>query len=313
MTVRDVSTELSPAAPVRMIWRIAGLTALIVLCCSMSGRASAAGVGRDVCAARGELLRAPLVQVPFELIDGRVYVQADVDGRGPFRFAVDTGASGMARADASLVKALGLAADATVANSDGVATSQAATVALASITLGGLRRDGIQAISRDYNAHQSADAAFAGILAREFFADGLLAIDYPHRTLNFIRAQGLQAGDRDVLGYTRAFRVPVSIAGTRVEGNLDTGANVAFVLPEALYRQVSDAAPDAAGAARLANGTLQTGRATVHGPFEIGQLELADVDVRVSDRYPEVLVGAHALQHSVLMIDQRSSAVAVCR
>ena len=39
----------------------------------------------------------------------------------------------------------------------------------------------------------------------------------------------------------------------------------------------------------------------------------ANVEVRVSDRFPELLVGAHALQDAVLMIDQRSQRVALCR
>ena len=36
-------------------------------------------------------------------------------------------------------------------------------------------------------------------------------------------------------------------------------------------------------------------------------------EVRVSDRFPELLVGAHALRDFVLLIDQRSKAVALCR
>jgi len=35
------------------------------------------------------------LQVPFEVVDGRIYVQARVNQDGPFRFAIDTGASGM--------------------------------------------------------------------------------------------------------------------------------------------------------------------------------------------------------------------------
>lgn len=290
-----------------------GLLLIGVLCGTTSVHAHATGLPRDACMSRSELVRAAVVNVPFEIVDGRVYVQAEVNGRGPFRFAVDTGAGGLARADASLVAALGLASNVRVANSDGVDTAQADTVRIGSITLGGLRRDDVLAITRDYNAHQPQAAAFAGILAREFFADGLLVIDYPQRMLSFTRADGLRPGDGDVLVYTRAFRIPVSIGGMQVEGNLDTGANVAFVLPRSLYEKVSDAPLDAAGSGRLANATVPTGRATVRGPFDVGQLQLSDVDVRVSERYPELLVGAHVLQQSVLMIDQRSNAVAVCR
>jgi hypothetical protein len=50
----------------------------------------------------------------------------------------------------------------------------------------------------------------------------------------------------------------------------------------------------------------------VKGPFRIGAASLSDTEVRVSDRYPELLVGAHALQHFALLIDQRSRRIALC-
>jgi hypothetical protein len=161
-------------------------------------------------------------------------------------------------------------------------------------------------IARDYDSRMSPDAAFSGIIGREFFADGLLIIDYPERTLSFSRKLSLSPAGSNVLRYERAFRVPVSIGEVRTEGNLDTGADVAFVLPKSLFKRVSDAPLQEAGAGRLTNSRIETMRATVRGPFRIGGVSLSDVPVRVSDRYPELLVGAHALQHFVFMIDQRS-------
>ncbi len=46
--------------------------------------------------------------VRFELHKGHLYVDAFVNGRGPFLFGFDTGASGMGRADSSLAAALSL-------------------------------------------------------------------------------------------------------------------------------------------------------------------------------------------------------------
>lgn len=254
-----------------------------------------------------------LVRVPFEVVDGRIYVQARVNGRGPFRFAVDTGASGMARADTSLVSLLDLKIRGQADNSDGVQTAQAGTTHIGSLELGNLRRENLEVIAKDYNARQSRDAAFAGIIAREFFADGLLTIDYPNRILSFGRVHALSPAGKNVLGYQRAFRVPVFIGELQVEGNLDTGANVAFVLPQSLYETVAAGPMEQAGHGQLANVRIETGRATIPGPFRIGQAVLSDVEVRVSERYPELLVGAHALQDAVLLIDQRSNSIAVCK
>jgi predicted aspartyl protease len=268
---------------------------------------------QDAC----KLIDAPqadfLVRVPFETIDGRIYVQTRVNGRGPFRFAIDTGASGMARADASLVSALGLIIQGETTTSDGVRSAQVDTTRLDSLELGDFVRHQLNVITRDYSGRKAPDAAFSGIIAREFFSDGLLVIDYPGKTLSFTRTHALSPTATNVLTYERAFRVPVSIGALQTEGNLDTGANVTFVLPRSLYDQVAATPLQQAGRGHLTNGEIETSRARVRGPFRIGSASLSNVEVRVSDRFPELLVGAHALQGMVLMIDQRSKSIALCK
>ncbi len=288
------------------------MTAAITLCIGERGPAAHARGASPAC----DMARAPRdafqMQVPFELVDGRIYVQASVNGRGPFRFAVDTGASGVGRVDSSLVATLGLTLDSPIPNSDGVTTAAADTTMVDIIDVGGLSRRDVRVITRDYNRNLSPAAALSGIVAREFFADGLLVIDYPRRLVSFSRSLALSPGQDGVLRYDRPFRVPVSIGAIPSEGNLDTGANVTFVLPRALFERVSGTPEQPAGPGQLANGTVDATRSTVRGPFRIGEASLWDVEVRVSARYPELLVGAHALQRFVVLIDQRSSSVAVC-
>ena len=267
----------------------------------------------DVCQRIAHAPSAAEVTVPFDVVDGRIYVQARVNGRGPFRFAVDTGASGMARADARLVAALGLPMKGQATTSDGVQTATVQTTHLDTLELGGLSRQQLEVITRDYGSRMAPEARFDGILAREFFADGVLVIDYPRRTLSFSRSLSVPATDADALAYERPFRVPVSIGGLRTQGNLDTGANVALVLPRALYEQVGDGPLQQAGPGQLTNGQVETQRAVLPGPVRVGGIALTNVEARVSERFPELLVGAHALQDAVLVIDQRSRRVAVCR
>ncbi|WP_460824474.1 retropepsin-like aspartic protease [Lysobacter olei] len=253
------------------------------------------------------------ISVPFDVVDGRIYVQAQVNGRGPFRFAVDTGASGMARADARLVAALGLPIKGKATTSDGVQSASVNTTHLDTLALGGLARQDLEVITRDYGSRMAAAARFDGILGREFFADGLLVIDYPRKRLSFSRAHAIAATDPHALAYERAFRVPVSIGEVHTLGNLDTGANVAFVLPRSLYERVGGGPLEAAGQGRLTNGTVALQKATLAGPIHVGSVDYSNVEVRVSERFPELLVGAHALQDAVLLIDQRSKRVALCR
>lgn len=253
-----------------------------------------------------------VLRVPIELIDGRVYVQARVNGRGPFRFAVDTGASGMGRADASLVAALHLPLSGKQLNSDGVHVASADTTRLASLELGGFVRRDMEVIIRDYSSRKPAGQRFSGIIGREFFDDGLLVIDYPGKTLVYSTKASIAPEARNSIGYERPFRVPVSIDGVQTTGHLDTGANVTAVLPASLYQRVSAAPLQAAAKGQLSNGDIETSRTTLTGPVRIGSASLSHVDVRVSAKFPELLIGAHVLQRYVLAIDQRSRRVALC-
>ena len=252
------------------------------------------------------------VRVPFELVDGRIYVQASVNGNGPYRFAVDTGASGMGRADARLVQALDLRMSGQVLNSDGVHVATNDTTRLDSVDLGGLVRRDIDVIARDYGKGKSEAQRFDGILGREFFADGLLVIDYPNKLLAFTTVAGIPPDAPNSIGYARPFRVPVSIAGQRVTGHLDTGANVTAVLPKSLYDAIQATALSGAAKGQLTNGAIDTSRTTVAGTLEVGEARLTNPEVRVSEKFPELLIGAHVLQHYLLAIDQRSQRVAVC-
>lgn len=254
-----------------------------------------------------------IVRLPFDIVHGRVYVDARVNGGGPYRFAIDTGAGGLGRADASLTNALSLPVVGREQTSDGVNTATVETVRINSLELGGMMIRDIDVITRDYSSSAPPGAAISGIIGRDFFADGLLVIDFPSRTLTFTRSHGLSSGDEGALAYERPFRVPVTIGDQTVEGNLDTGASVTMVFPRALYDQVRAGPLEAAGQGQLTNTVIDSSRTVVHGPVRVGGASVSDVEVRVSDRFPELLVGGQVLQSYIIAIDQRTRLVAICQ
>ncbi len=286
---------------------------LLSVLCLLMAPAVLAKPPTDACQLAGVAAKDAQVHVPFQTVDGRIYVRAKVNGGGPYRFAVDTGASGMGRVDASLVALLDLEKHGESTTSDGVSTAAVETTRVQSLALGELVHRDLELITRDYNKRNSAEAAFHGILGREFFGDGLLVIDYPRRILSFTLRHAMSPSDRNALPYERAFRIPVTVAGHALVAQLDTGANVNLVLPQAVYEGISDVPLQEAVRSQLTNGQLETWRATLHGPVRVGQASLEDVEIRVSAKFPEPLVGAEALQQSVVLIDQRSRTVAVCR
>ena len=274
--------------------------------------AHSAAQGPDACSIDLIGVTDLLVNIPFKVVDGRIYVDARVNGKGPFIFAIDTGASGIGRADASLTSALALPIKHRGETTDGVNSATVDMTSFESLEIDGLVRRDVEVITRDYNSRMTPEMAIAGIIGRDFFSDGTLIIDYPLKMLSFSRTAAVPAGDKSALPYDRPFRVPVTIGGITVDGQLDTGANVEVVMPKSLFDKVAGGPLETAGDATLTNSTLKTESSLVRGPFIIGNASLSNVNVRVSDRFPELMVGARALQNFRIMIDQRSKQVAVC-
>lgn len=264
------------------------------------------------CDSPAALAKDLLFKVPFEIVDGRIYINAKVNGKGPFVFAIDTGASGLGRSDASLTKALALPITKTGETSDGVNNATVDVTHFTTLEIGSYLRQDMEVITRDYSSRMAPEMAISGIIGRDFFADGILTIDYPNRTLSFSNAGSLQPDARFVLAYERPFRVPVMIGDIATEGNLDTGANVEFVIPKSLFDRLSASPLQGSKQATLTNTKLTMSTATMKGPFIIGGAVVADVAVRVSDRFPELLIGARVLQNYRIVIDQRSKLVAIC-
>lgn len=287
-----------------------GLAALCGGCAHDASGVAAAPA--DACAVAVQSRAGAMMDVPFTLVRGRVYVQAHVNGQGPFTFAIDTGASDLGRADATLTAALALTVTGSAENSDGMNTTTVDTVHLDSLSLGGLTRENFDVITRDYGSNLPEDARFAGIIARDFFNDGLLVIDFPTQRLYFTRTSALSADQAGVLTYERPFRVPVTIGDVATTGNLDTGASVTIVMSRGLYDQVSNAPLEPAGRGRLTNTVIDTFRGTVPGPVQIGRASVSNIEARVSERYPELLIGGEVLRNYVVAIDQRSRTVALC-
>lgn len=289
-------------------------TILAGMIAAAPARAAGPDTHRDsACALAIEAPSEAVFSLPFRTIDGRIYLDAMVNGEGPFVFALDTGASGMGRADATLADALNLPADGKDETSDGVSSSQVDKVRIASLTLGGLERRDLSVIARDYRSRVSPEAAFSGLLGREFFADGLLAIDFSTRRLTFYRSREMPASLREAMTFERAFRIPVTIGALKTTGNLDTGANVTMVVPGAVFADLEGTAAGPAGGGSLTNTRIDIFDAKLAGPVEIGGARLEGIAVKVATDYPEVLIGAHALQGHIVLIDQRHSTLAICK
>ena len=123
--------------------------------------------------------------MPIRLANNHIFVDALVNGKGPFPFFVDTG--GHTILTPSTVAALGLATQGEAPSAgagEQVTTSGYAKVR--EIAVGGMRMRDQTAFTLDFAAKQTEGFEIGGMIGFEFFRRFAVRIDYGNRTMTII-------------------------------------------------------------------------------------------------------------------------------
>jgi hypothetical protein len=248
--------------------------------------------------------------VPIELVDGdRAVVLATLDGRGPYRLAVETGSPNV-QLSPRLVRELGLAS----AGADGPdSLFRLDSLRIGDVVVKGLAVGSDQALER---------IGVDGVLGLDAYADLALTVDYPAARLVLSRDSLPAPNGADVLSAVRVgpfIGIPVDAGGAKEVGVVDTQGGMLFqAVPDEAARLafagtprvvgraiVGGGAPVEVKAARLA-GDLKLGRHVFHQPTIAVHPLPADIPSRMT-------IGTQALRHFRLTIDQRSMRVRLTR
>jgi len=173
--------------------------------------------------------------LPFTLVDNRVFVDVTLNGRGPFHFILDTGAT--ADVSDSVAHHLGLyVRDAGEGQGVGAATQHFGRTKVASLRLGGLQLSDVQVsvLSLGDTPQVFGRQPVDGILGSVVFERMVVKHDYVHRTLTFTPPDEYRyTGSGTVLAIERPRQIPMvqatldSIPGAF---GIDTGARSALLL-----------------------------------------------------------------------------------
>jgi hypothetical protein len=243
-------------------------------------------------------LASPVVEVPLLRVTGRPAVEVLVDGQGPFRFGIETGARFVALAP-RVAEKLGLAGE---------------EFRLREIVIGGATFLDLPAARARF-----ADERIDGILGLPLYQDLLLTLDFPAAKVRFERGSLPPA---DSLPLTRAgpfWAVPVDVGGKKLRAILDTRGSGTLGVTPTLSEQLSFAAPPVAvGTARgaaIAEVPVRMGR--LAGDLRVGALTFARPLVAIRPlpaHFPEEpLLGIEALEQLVVTLDQKSALVRLSR
>jgi Aspartyl protease/PDZ domain len=174
--------------------------------------------------------------LPFDLVDNRVFVEARLNGRGPFHLLLDTGAGGVT-VSTDVAQQLGLhVGNAGEGQGVGEKTVHAGEAQIARLQMGDLTLADL-----DSNVMDLSDAPqvfgrkpFDGIIGLPVFERMVVKHDYVNRILTFTAPERFDyAGSGVIVHFERPRQIPV-VAGVLdgVAGNfgVDTGARSSLLL-----------------------------------------------------------------------------------
>lgn len=137
-------------------------------------------------------------QAPMVERYGKPYVMVTIDGKGPFRFVIDTGTGGDALVTPELARELGLptVGHAMLSDPSGQGGKRAPIVLLDTLELAGVEFKGIRAVSHGFFAEAGT---CDGLLGFTLFRDYLLTLDFPNRVVTLSTGSLAPDGGKSVL------------------------------------------------------------------------------------------------------------------
>jgi hypothetical protein len=238
-------------------------------------------------------------------------IEVMVNGQGPFRFMVDTGAAGTARIDSALAARLGLekVGEAMGGDPSGRNRFTMTLVEVDSIGIGGARFAGVTAAVRNFSERGLGEPV-DGVLGFGLFADALLTLDYPRERVEIAGGE-IPAGDGgEVIGfeYDRGVpRISIRVAGIEVDADIDAGAPGGFSLPEALAARlplVSE--PRVVGRGRTVSNSFEVKAADLKGNVMLGPYTFTNPRLEFQPLFPMADIGARVLRDLRVTFDQKN-------
>ena len=223
--------------------RVLRLSVFVILACTASAVAQQQPARpTGVPAPERVLSTVPVVTLPLTGA-GRPHVSVMIDGKGPFTFLFDTGASGTVITQ-RLFEQLGLPALGQVGmQRPGSTTALPATVTrLGVVELGGVRIEGLIAFAASLDHVLGGPDGPSGVLSPAALVGMLVTFDYPKQQLRF-EAGSLPAADgRAVFEWgsdQRLPTVPLTIGDREFLVHVDTGATGGLKLPKSLAPELA--------------------------------------------------------------------------
>jgi hypothetical protein len=255
---------------------------------------------------------AQIHQAPMVERYGKPYVMVTVNGKGPFRFVIDTGTGGDALVTPELAAKLGLptVGHATLSDPSGQGGKRAPIVLLDSLEIAGVQFTGVRALSHPFFAEAGT---CEGLLGFTLFRDYLLTLDFPNRMVTLTAGSLEPDGGKSVLPFRMPDGVPIArlkVDGLApVEAQLDSGGG-GLVLPEKLAAHLKyDISPVVFASGRSVSTRFEMKAAKLASDVKLGRYTFTHPVVEIHPAFPLVNFGSPPMQIFAITFDQKNQLV----
>lgn len=247
----------------------------------------------------------------LEIIHDKPFVMVMVNGKGPFRFVIDTGTGGEAFVSADLVAQLGIPKSGQITLNDpsGQGGQKVPMVVLDSLQVAGVDFSAIRAAVHNLG---SGDGSCQGLLGFALFRDYLLTLDYPNHRMSLTSGDLKPDGEQSVLTFRMPEGIPIvtiAIGATHIDAQLDSGG-AGLSLPLQLTSQLKFASQYASlsNAHSLSTRFMVMG-ATLAADVHLGNYTFKHPFVEINPAFPLANFGSCPMQGFALTFDQKNGLV----
>ncbi len=243
---------------------------------------------------------------PIEMLYDKPYVSVTVNGRGPFRFLIDTGTGAEALVSVNLADQLALpvVGHARLTDPSGLGKQRSDIVSIHSLKIAGAEFADVKAIRhRLYGEGENCE----GVLGFRLFKNYLMTLNLPERRLVLARGALEQDGSGSVLPFRMPDGVPIvalRIGGQHVEAQIDSGGT-GLSLPEPVAAHLKFlSTPVAFGNGESLATRFQIKAARLRPDVRLGRYTFRQAFVEINPAFPLVNVGSTPLEKFVVTFDQ---------
>lgn len=255
------------------------------------------------------LIRGPL-RVPMEMSGHLPTLEATINGKGPFRFAFDTGFGGLVQVTEAVAAQLGMqeVGEAVAGDPSGKNTRTMKLYSAESVDVGTIHLGQVEVGVGPAGRMGGTD----GVIGLNLFRSLLVTFDYPGHAIE-IRGGSLPAGADGVVAYNTEHGVPnveIEVGGQKVKADIDSGSPAMVSVPLSLAKSLPLAEePKVIGHGRTVGNEFDVYGAPLKGDVRVGEVVLTNPRLDFVGLFPVGNLGSRFLAGLVVTFDPANQRV----